>query len=313
MNRRDGVAAAAMAAALAAGPGAGAVTMEGFVGDWAGTSRKGTSYELRIESIGEKRRVRGARCDMRKSWIDTVMPLEAMNAFAVEIDGRRTIIMKPTEAQVRLGVLGNAGRATAEWVGGERLLYTITPSEKARRKGTREAKFHMRRTERLECLGRYSAEPIARRAPDAGAKPAIMGDWSYTSASGKIAEATFESVDEAGVVGGRFCIRMIKTGDIQIVDLEPGAAPRYRAHYDPGERAVTFERNRIERSGKRRRDRWVMTLADDGTLGVAVTNRAESAQARTWTVTMARGAHPQGCLVHTRARGAGEGQAAETE
>ena len=279
--------------------------MDVFVGGWAGVNKHGTRFEVRVDSISDDGKVRGARCGMRKSWIDTIFSLEATNAVARDVNGKKAIVMQLTDAHVKLRVVGNAAQITLEMVDERNLTYTVIPSRKAQKKGTRTTTARMKRASRLPCLDRYSAEPIPRPAPSGGDALPIIGHWSDPSRKGKVLETAIERISPAGIVEGWFCIKMRETGDIQIVDLEPTAKPRYRARYDAASQSITFERNRIEKGGKRRRDRWVMTLTDDGKLNWAITNRYKSRKAKTTKGTFERGADPEGCLVHTMLRGTG--------
>ena len=276
--------------------------MSVFTGSWVGTSKHGTRFEVRVDSVGEDGLVRGARCDMRKSWIDTVMPLAAMNAVARDVYGRKTIVMKVTEAQVKLRVVGDAGETRLQLVDENTLAYTLTPSAPARKRGVRGRDFRMERASELPCLDRYSVRPITAPAPSGGDALPIIGYWSFPLPTRKFIELAISGISPAGIVEGRFCVKVRSTGDIQIVDLELTALPRYRATYDDAAQSITFERNRIERGGKRRRDRWVMALTDDGQLTMEITNRFASARAKTWTATLERGADPQGCLLQTTQR-----------
>ena len=308
-----------------------ALSVRDLLGAWAGVTPGGTPIEFRVDAIRSGGRVAGARCEMRLSWIDTVTPLPGVGALAVRMsNGSLAIQMSLTEAHVRLGVVGNAASLRLDLVDAHTLDYTAIPSASAHAAGLPPARARLRRVQRLPCLDRYSAVPgrvappavsvpilgfwtsstsqgsysavPGRVAPPAVSVP-ILGFWTSSTSQGKVVEVALESISPRGIIAGRFCIKIRKTQDIQLIDLDPLAGPRYLARYDADDRSLVFERNTIESDGNRRRDRFVMTLSGDGGLGVAVAQRYASSRAKTMKITLRRGADPHGCLLQVLPKG----------
>ena len=262
-----------------------ALSARDLLGTWAGATPGGTPIELRVDTIGAGGRVAGALCVMRLSWIDAVTPLAGVGAVAVRTGHARFAIgMQFTETHVRLGVVANPASLRVDLLDAHTLDYMATPGDSAQAAGTLTGRARLRRVQRLPCLDRYSAVP--RRLAVPGASVPILGFWTYPSPTGKLVEAAIESISPQGIVAGRFCIKMRKTQDIQLIDLDPLVAPRYLARYDTGNRSIVFERNRIESDGNRRRDRFVMTLSAEGGLDLAITQRYASPGAQTRQATL---------------------------
>ena len=248
--------------------------IERFQGTWTGTNAYGMRVESRIERVDEDAGIIGTGCWSVGSGL----------IRGARLDNQAK--MSPTGKAIT-AEFGTSSFTAVSGPGNKLVLHESRSGSDGK---THTIKTTLEATTNPQCANRFLA--TAAEITPAPASDSIVGHWTGTWGNGNTAELAVDAIDDAKRATGRMCWRDVQTDAISILDLYEGG-PLSR-NYDPESRALTIERQAT--STRRHRQRFIQIGGE--TVRFESTNDVGSARAKTSTLTMRRGVHPEGCLRH---------------